>query len=83
MCNIIFKNFKNANIYTLTDLFKCYVRPILEYVSVAWSPHSIYLIDLIENVKHSFTKRLLGLYYLNYCDRLSFCNLESLELHRL
>ena len=60
MCNIILMNFKHVNIFTLIDLFKCYVRPILEYVSVIWSPHHIYLIDLIENVQRNFTKRLPG-----------------------
>ena len=83
MCNIILMNFKHFNNCTLTDLYKCYVRPILEYVSVVWSPHHIYLIDLIENVQRKFTKRLPGLYYMNYCDRLYFCNLEPLEVRRL
>ena len=83
MCNIILTNFKHLNNCTLTDLYKCYVRPILEYVSVVWSPHHVYLIDLIENVQRNFTKRLTGLYLMNYCDRLYFCNLEPLEVRRL
>ena len=65
MCNIILTNFKHVNNCTLTDLYKCYVRPILEYVSVVWLPHHVYLIDLIENVQRNFTKRLPGLYYMN------------------
>ena len=83
MCNIILANFKHVNNCTLTDLYRCYVRPILEYVSVVWSPHHVYLINLIENVQRNFTKRLPGLYYMNYCDRLYFCNLEPLEIRRL
>ena len=83
MCNITLSNFKHVNNYTLTDLDKCYVRLILEYVSVVWSPHHVYLIDLIENIQRNFTKRLPGLYYVNYCDRLYFCNLEPLEVRRL
>ena len=83
MCNINLTNFKHVNNCTLTDLYKCYVKPILEYVSVVWSPHHIYPIDLIENVQRDFTKRLPGLYYMNYCDRLYFCNLKLLEIRRL
>ena len=83
MCNIIFTNFKNINNCTLTDQYKCYVRPILEYVSVVWSPNHVYLMDLIENIQRNFTKRLPGLYYMNYCDRLYLRNLEPLEVHRL
>ena len=58
MCNVILTNFKHVNNFTLTDLYKFYVRSILEYVSVVWSPYHVYLIDLIENVQRNFTKRL-------------------------
>ena len=44
---------------------------------------SCYLINLIENVQRNFTKRLSGLYYMNYCDRVYFCNLELLEVRKL
>ena len=67
---------------TLTDQYKCYARPLLEYVSVVWSPLHIYLIDLIENVQRNFTKRLPGFHNMNYCDRLYFCNLEPSEVRR-
>ena len=76
-------NLKHVNNRTLTDLHICYVRPILKYVSVVWSPHHVYLTDLIENIQRNFTKRLPGLWCMNYCDRLYFCNLEPLEVRRL
>ena len=83
-CVILFlRNFKHVNNCALTDVYKCYVRPILEYVSVVWSPHHVYLIDLIENVQRNFTKQLPGLCYMNYCDRFYFCNLEPFEVRRL
>ena len=58
ICNIILMNFKHVSIFTLIDLFKCYIRPILENVSVVWSPYHIYVIDLIESVQRNFTKKL-------------------------
>ena len=56
---------------------------LIEYVFVVSSPHLIYLIDVIENVQRNFTTQFPGLYYLNYCDRLSFCNFEPLEVCKL
>ena len=34
-----------------------YARPFLNYASVIYSPHFIYLIDAIDSVKRQFTKR--------------------------
>ena len=34
----------------LVNLYKCYARPLLEYCSVIFSPHFVYLINLIENI---------------------------------
>ena len=56
MCNIILMNFKHVNNCISTELYKCYARPILEYVPVVWSSYHVYLIDLIENVQFNFTK---------------------------
>ena len=41
MCNITLMNFKHVDNCTLTDLYKFYDRPILEYVSVVWSHHHV------------------------------------------
>jgi len=43
----------------------------------------LYDIDRIENVQRYFTKRLDGMWTLNYQDRLIQCSLTSLELRRL
>ena len=83
MCNLILRNVKNVNNSVLIKLYKCFVRPLLEYATVVTSPHHIYLIDLIENVQRRFTKRLYGLHNLCYSDRLESCHLEMLELRRL
>jgi hypothetical protein len=83
MCNIILTNLQYCNNNVLVQLFKCYVRPILEYGSIIFSPHCIYLVDTIEHVQRNFTKRLRGLQNVSYIDRLQICNLESLELRRI
>jgi len=67
----------------LIRAFIVYVRPILEYNCVVWSPSLKKDIDLIEKVQKRFTKRLRGLKDLLYTERLQRVDLPSLELCRL
>ena len=60
-----------------------YVRPLVEYCSPVWSPTAIGSINKIESVQRWFTKRIKGLSYLSYDERLSVLNNERLELRRL
>ena len=64
-------------------MFKCYVKPILEYDGIIFSSHCIYLIDLIEHIQRNFTKRLRGLKNKSYNDRQKTCGLKSLECRML
>lgn len=83
--NLIFKCFLSKDVRTLTRAFISYVRPLLEYASVSWSPCCIKDIELLEAVQRKFTKRLLGAHgtQASYPERLVLLNLESLELRRL
>jgi hypothetical protein len=83
MSNLILTNLYQCDNNVLIQLFKCYVRPILEYGNVIFSPHNVYLVNAIEHVQRNFTKRLHGLKNASYTDRLHICNLETLELRRL
>jgi hypothetical protein len=68
---------------TLTKAFVTYVRPILEYLSVIWSPYHVYEINKLESVQRRFTKRIVGLHDMSYADRMSVLQLDSLEMRRL
>ena len=59
-----------------------YVRPVLEYASVIWSPSTISLQQDIERVQRRFTKRLHGMRPLPYEERLAHLHLESLTERR-
>ena len=83
VCALILNNIKYVDNNILIKLYKCFVRPVLEYASVVFSPHHISLIDLIENVQRRFTKRLYGMHNICYVDRLKLCNLKLLELRRM
>ena len=81
--SLIHKCFLSKDATTLTKAFITYVRPILEYASVIWSPYHIGEIAKLESVQRRFTKRLVGLRYLTYFDRINFLKLDSLEERRL
>ena len=83
MSNLIYANIKCTDMFVLINLHKCYARLLLEYCSVIFSPHYVYLINLIENVHKKITKKLPGLRNMCYQDRLKLCNLEPLETHCL
>jgi len=83
--SLIHRCFVSCNTDLLVRAFKVYmyVRPLLEYNSVIWSPSTIHGIEAIERVQRRFTKRLHGLHSLAYKLRLQCLNLQSLEHRRL
>jgi hypothetical protein len=72
---------RNANV--LLQAVTVYVRPLLEYNSVVWSPCLKCDINNIERVQRRYRKRLPGLRLLTYSERLRRLELISLELRRL
>ena len=85
MCNLLLRAFHRFNNNIIISLYKVFVRSLLDYASIIYSPYYKYLIDLLENVQRNFTKILPGLCNLNYVNRLRICrsNIESLELRRI
>jgi len=77
--NLLFRSFLTRNRTMLVKADITYVRPILEYGSVVWSPYKTGDISCIEKVQRSFTKRLPGLKNLTYRDWLAVTNLKTLE----
>jgi hypothetical protein len=78
-----FRGFLTRNVNIMRRAFIAYVRPVLEYNSIVWNPSFIYLIDLLESVQRSFTKRLPSISSRTYPERLALLDLEPLELRRL
>jgi len=81
--NNILRCFVSRDPQSLTRAFITYVRPLLEYNSIIWSPYLKQDIDRIEQVQRRFSKRLRGLRTYTYENRLKLLNLPSLELRRL
>ena len=80
---LIHKCFVSKDIDSLLRAYITYVRPLLEYASQAWSPHSHSDIQKIEAVQRQFTKRLRGMKNLDYSARLAALNIDSLQKRRL
>ena len=80
---LILRSFRSRNRELLTRAFTTYVRPLLEYCSSVWNPHTLCNITKIESVQRAFTKRLSGLSTHTYNDRLRELKLETLEKRRL
>ena len=80
---LLSRSFVSRDTQTLVRAFKVYVRPILEYCSVVWSPYLAKDVDLLESVQRKFTKYLPGLRSMSYSDRLKRVGLERLDVRRL
>ena len=63
--------------------YTTYVRPILEFNTVVWSPSLKCDIRSVEKVQRKFTKRLPGYGDISYVERRAKLNLKTLELRRL
>ena len=81
--NIILRSFVSRDVALLVRAFTTYVRPIVEYNSIIWSPQNVCDIEEIERVQRRFTKRLTGLKMYSYAARLNQLKIPSLELRRL
>jgi hypothetical protein len=52
--SILFRGFISRDHGIMRRAFIAYIRPILEYNSVVWSPSLLYLIEVLESVQRSF-----------------------------
>ena len=59
--NLILWAFESRDVCLLLRAFLVYIRALVEYNSVIWSPCTVKDILAIENVQRRFTKRLHGL----------------------
>ena len=75
--NVILRCFISRDPGLLMRAFLVYVRPMLEFNSVVWSPRLKCDVNKIERVQRRFTKRLQGLKFCSYAERLN----DSIVLH--
>ena len=78
--NHILRCFTSGDSNLLIKAFIVYVRPLLEYNCIIWSPTLKKDTDLLEKIQRRFTKELQGLKHLKNGIRLSRLGLHGLEL---
>jgi ribonuclease P/MRP protein subunit RPP40 len=79
---LMFKVFRRLDFETFKKLYKVYIRPLLEYANVIWSPHLQRDIDILERIQRRATKRVAGLRSIPYATRLQMLNLPTLQHRR-
>ena len=83
MCSWILRTFTSRSPVLMLTLWKSLVLPILDYCSQLWSPSNKGLIQQIESIQQSFTRKIaIGNLTNNYWDRLSHLKLYSLQRRR-
>lgn len=82
-CFILRKSFQQPDPQLFMSLYRSYVRPLLEYNGVIWSPHLIRDIALLEGVQRRFTKWVHNYKYLQYNERLDNLKLSCLSERRI
>ena len=80
---LILKAFHSRDRSLMVKAYSTHVRPMLEYCSPVWSPHTSCQINRIEKVQRSFTKRIAGLWSVPHDKRLDVLKLHSLEYRRI
>ena len=86
LCHSILRSFYSANHTLLVNLFKTYVRPVLEYNTCSWSPYLKSDITSVESVQRQFTRKVCqrsNLRFSFYNDRLKLLGLESLMVRHI
>ncbi|XGW34103.1 hypothetical protein V3C99_018132 [Haemonchus contortus] len=85
----LFKSFCSIDPFPLIEAYKLYVRPMLEYGTCVFSPCSKSLVNRLERVQHSFTRKVfirsLGFTYSSIprgAIRNKILKLESLNVRR-
>ena len=75
---LILKSFLSRDPEILRKAFITYVRPLLEYCTPIWSPHTQHK---VESVQRQFTKRIDNMSDFTYAERLQILGLKSLQVH--
>ncbi len=67
---------------TLPIVYKCQVRPHLEYGNVIWNPQFLADTRNVEAVQHLVTKKIPSLQYKPYQEHLKILKLYSMDFRR-
>ena len=76
------KSFTKVTKQVFLNIYKCLIRPHLEFANLIWHPNLIKHQKILENVQRSATRVVSGIKNLSYYERLKELSLPSLEYRR-
>ena len=79
MIALIKKSFTKVTKQVILNIYKCLIRPHLEFANLIWHPRLINYQKILENVQRRATRLVSGMKNLSYYERLKELNLSSLE----
>jgi ribonucleases P/MRP protein subunit RPP40 len=82
MLGLIGRNIRFKNAEIMLQLYKTLVRPLVEYCTVAWSPHYQKDEQLLEKIQHRFIRTIPEFKKQTYEKGMHLLQLQSLEQHR-
>ncbi len=83
---LIVRTFSSGNPKLMTNLYKTYIRPLIEYNTCSWSPHLQTEVDEVESIQRRITKSICqraNINFSSYEKRLEKLQLESLKSRRV
>ena len=79
----VFKNsFTKVKKQVFLNIYKCLIRPHVEFTNLIWHPRLSKHQKILENVIRTATRLVSGIKNLSYYERLKELNLSSLEYRR-
>ena len=82
MIQVIKKSFIKVTKQVFLNIYKCLIRPHLEFANLIWHPRLIKHQKILENVQRRATRLVSGMKNLSYYECLKELNLSSLEYRR-
>ena len=82
MTAVIKKSFTKVTKQVFLNIYKCLIRPHLEFANIIWHPRLIKHQKILENVQRRATRLVSELKNLSYYERLKELKLSSLEYRR-
>ena len=78
----ILRTFKSRETDVMLTLWRSLVIPHLDYCSQLWNPQEKGMIQVIENIQRSFTRRIKNFSSMDYWERLKKLQMFSLQRRR-
>ena len=82
MIAVMKKSFTKVKKQVFLKIYKCLMRPHLEFANLIWHPSLIKHQKILENVQRTATRLVSGIKNLFYYERFIELNLSSLEYRR-